>query len=92
MVFVHGLLSDPSTWIRLANELESNPEFHQRYQLLAFQYPTGKAFLESAMHFRHELAALFDELWEQTRDPAILHTVLIGHSMGGLVSPRRRSG
>lgn len=86
VIFVHGLLSDPSTWISLVNELSANPRFHERYQIFAFTYPTGKAFLTSAAEFRRELATLMNSLWDEYQDPALHHTVLVGHSMGGILS------
>ena len=86
IVLLHGLLSDSTTWLNTINELSRDPEFFQHYQLLIFQYPTGKAFMSSAAEFRHEILTLFDKMWEEHRDPAIHHTVLIGHSMGGLLS------
>ena len=44
LVFVHGLLSDPTTWVTMANELRVRPEIRKRYQLWAFEYHTGEPF------------------------------------------------
>jgi pimeloyl-ACP methyl ester carboxylesterase len=86
IVFVHGLLSDPATWADMANDLRSIPWVNQRYQLWAFRYPTLDPFLESAAAMRaqtHQAIAQLDPLGTQ---PALQHMVLVGHSMGGLVS------
>jgi hypothetical protein len=85
IVFVHGLLSDPTTWVTFGNELTSQPWFRQRYQVWVFRYPSGMPFLVSAATLRRELnAALAASCAED--DPAAQQTVLVGHSMGGLVS------
>ena len=86
VVFVHGLLSEAPTWKELGNELRADPRIPQRFQLWAFQYPTGQPFLRSAAELRRELSALAAALDPHGRDPALRNVVLIGHSMGGLVS------
>jgi len=86
IVFVHGLLSQPQTWQPLGNDLRSQPWFRQRYQVWAFRYPTGQPFLNSALDLRHELAAIISSHAEACDDPAASQIVLVGHSMGGLVS------
>ena len=86
LIFVHGLLSDPLTWATMANEIESNPELSDRYQIWAFRYPTGEPFLRSAATLRQELQAAIDTYDPQHQDPAMSQMVLVGHSMGGLIS------
>ncbi len=86
LVFVHGLLSDPSTWSDMANELRAQPDIIARYQLWTYEYPTGQAFLRSAAALRQQLYAARNELDPARQDPALDQMVLIGHSMGGLVS------
>ncbi|MFN0053199.1 MAG: esterase/lipase family protein [Planctomycetales bacterium] len=86
VVFVHGILSEPTTWFWLGNELRAAPWFRYRYQIWAFKYPTGRPFLASATDLRQELEAAVTTLPQGQHDPALSQMVLIGHSMGGLVS------
>ncbi|MHC4959530.1 MAG: esterase/lipase family protein [Planctomycetota bacterium] len=79
VVLVHGLKSTPRTWATMINDLASDPEIRRHYQVWLFGYPTGMPILWSAMKLREALAAAqeehgFDEI------------VLIGHSMGGMIS------
>ena len=86
IIFIHGLLSDPMTWAELFESIHVDPEFQDRYQFWAFQYPTGAAFLRSAANLRRELATLLACIDPDGADPALSQMVLIGHSMGGLVA------
>lgn len=86
VVFVHGLLSDRMTWVDMVNDLRSNKWFNERYQIWAFQYPTGQAFHRSGAGLRRALRAAVHDLDPNGRDPAMSKMVLVGHSMGGLVS------
>lgn len=86
VVFVHGLLSDPSTWTDLVNELRSHPELTAKYQWWGFQYSTGEPFLTSAAVLRRQLRQIRMIYDPQRQDPAFSQIVLIGHSMGGIVS------
>lgn len=83
LVFVHGLLSDPYVWANMANEMFARPDLLERYQIWGFEYATGEPFLSSAADMR-------DELWRAEAvfgtDPAFSQMVLVGHSMGGLIS------
>ena len=85
-VFVHGLLSDPATWINVANELRAVPWIVNRYQIWAYRYPTGEPFLDSAAKFRELLYEAVATCDHAGHDRALQQIVLIGHSMGGLIS------
>ena len=86
LVFIHGLLSDPTTWITMANELRAKPEIQERYQIWAFEYHTGEPFVRSAQSLRKDLAEAIERLDPHRQDPALANMVLVGHSMGGLVA------
>lgn len=86
VVFVHGLLSDPSTWVDLGNQLRAQSWFRKQYQVWVFRYPTSTPFLVSAAVLRRELNAALGSAPEAKGDLAANYMVLIGHSMGGLVS------
>ncbi len=86
IVFVHGFYSSPKIWAHFANEILARPELRDRIQLMAYRYPTGRPFLESAAILRREILAMKDKYDPRGEDPGISNTMLIGHSMGGLVS------
>jgi pimeloyl-ACP methyl ester carboxylesterase len=86
VVFSHGLLSNPATWMDLANDLRSVPGFTDRYQVWAFRYATGSPFLEAAAILRRDLHSIVATADPDDQDPALHNMVLLGHSMGGLVS------
>jgi len=80
VVFVHGLISTPFDWVKTINGLQADPEIRKRYQFWVFAYPTGNPVLYSALRLREELAKV-DKLYPNHKD-----YVLVGHSMGGLLS------
>jgi pimeloyl-ACP methyl ester carboxylesterase len=86
VLMVHGLWSSPSTWMPMFNDLRSFPELRKHYQFWFYQYPTGQPFWLSATQFRADLNKLRAELDPDHRYPALDQAVLVGHSMGGLVS------
>jgi pimeloyl-ACP methyl ester carboxylesterase len=86
VLMIHGLLSSPVTWAPLFNDLRADPELNSRYQFWFYRYPTGNPYLESAADLRQALDRLRAELDPGRQDPAFDRMVLVGHSMGGLVS------
>jgi pimeloyl-ACP methyl ester carboxylesterase len=80
VVFVHGLISTPFTWVETINGLLVDPEIRKHYQFWVFAYPTGNPVLYSALRLREELAKV-DKLYPNHKG-----YVLVGHSMGGLLS------
>ncbi len=86
VVFIHGLLSDPTTWMDAANELRANPELARKYQFWTFRYPTGGALLDSAADLREKLQTVRETFDPAGEDAAMSRMVLVGHSMGGLVA------
>ncbi|MDA8745413.1 alpha/beta fold hydrolase [Rubripirellula amarantea] len=86
LVLVHGLLSDPLTWTNMVNELRSNRQLCDRYQVWGFRYSTGTQFLGSAALLRQQLGEIRNVYDPQRADPALSRMVLVGHSMGGLLA------
>ncbi|MCI0332451.1 MAG: alpha/beta fold hydrolase [Planctomycetes bacterium] len=86
VVMVHGLWSSPITWMEMYNDLRSDPLVRQHYQFWFYLYPTGQPFWISATQMREDLALMRRELDPKREDPALDQMVLVGHSMGGLVS------
>ena len=80
IVFVHGLLSTPFTWVKTINGLQADPEIRKRYQFWVFGYPTGNPILYSALRLREELAKA-DRLYPNHKP-----YVVVGHSMGGMIT------
>lgn len=86
VVMVHGLWSSPVTWMEMFNDLRSDPYIRDYYQFWFYLYPTGQPFWLSAGKMRIDLANMRGALDPQKRAPALDQMVLVGHSMGGLVS------
>ncbi|WP_165251798.1 esterase/lipase family protein [Paludisphaera soli] len=85
LIFVHGLYDTPYTFTDLMNSLRSIPGFLDRYQIIGYRYATGLTFLHSAALFRRDLHR-FEAAFDPSRsDPGLQNTVLLGHSMGGLL-------
>jgi pimeloyl-ACP methyl ester carboxylesterase len=86
IVLVHGLASSPITWSHLENDLRAQPAIMCRYQIWVFRYDTGDPFLTSAAELRRQLATLRQTYDPLHLDPCMSRIVMIGHSLGGLVS------
>jgi pimeloyl-ACP methyl ester carboxylesterase len=86
VVMVHGLWSSPITWMEMYNDLRSDPLLRDHYQFWFYLYPTGQPFWFSATQMRDDLALMRRQLDPARQYPALDQTVLVGHSMGGLVS------
>lgn len=86
VVMVHGLASSPLTWMPMFNDLRSFEELRRSYQFWFYQYPTGQPFWISATQMRTELVDLRTRLDPAKQHPTLDQLILVGHSMGGLIS------
>ena len=86
VLMVHGLWSSPETWTEMINDLRSLPEIRNRYQFWTYLYPTGEPFWISATQMREDLQEVRNTIDPDRKWPSLDQMVLIGHSMGGLVS------
>ena len=86
LIFVHGLFSDPQTYLAMANHIRACPDLDDRYQIWMFRYPTGGAVLQSAATLRTQMKALISLCRSCNNNPQLDQIVMVGHSLGGLVT------
>jgi hypothetical protein len=72
--------------MEMFNDLRAFPEIRNRFQFWFFLYPTGQPFWASAAQLRDTLTEVRGTLDPGVRNPNLDQLVLVGHSMGGLVS------
>lgn len=80
ILFVHGLQDTSATWMPMFNQLLDDPQIRDHYQFWFFTYPSGYPFPYSAGLLRHDLDR-FDKAYPDHKP-----IVIIGHSMGGLLT------
>jgi pimeloyl-ACP methyl ester carboxylesterase len=86
VLMVHGLWSSPITWMEMFNDLRGDPDLRRDYQFWFYLYPTGQPFWRSGTQLRNDLVKLRRELDPNKQEAALDQMVLVGHSMGGLIS------
>jgi len=80
VIFIHGLASTPQMWVNVINEIEGDPDLRGRCQYWVVSYPSGTPVSYAAMRVREDLAAI------EKKYPCPYGYVVVGHSMGGLIS------
>jgi pimeloyl-ACP methyl ester carboxylesterase len=80
VLFVHGLNNSPAIFSPVIEFLRSDPKIRRNYQFWAFGYPTGLPYPMSAAILRYQLEKM------NRRYPGHKDIVLIGHSMGGMIT------
>jgi hypothetical protein len=86
LLMVHGLQSTPLAFVNLTNDLVADPMVRQRYQVWHYHYPTGAPVLQNAAVFRRVLSSTLREIDPEGNDFATNNLVVIGHSMGGILT------
>jgi pimeloyl-ACP methyl ester carboxylesterase len=86
VVMVHGLWSSPITWMEMFNDLRASADIRDQYQFWFYMYPTGQPFWISAKRMREDLMKVRKKVDPGHESEMLDQMVLIGHSMGGLVS------
>ncbi|GAA5481761.1 hypothetical protein Hsar01_00972 [Haloferula sargassicola] len=80
VLLVHGLQDTPATFAPMYYNLMADPELRKRCQFWVFSYPSGYPYPWSAALLRRELDRM------QRECPGHRDIVIVGHSMGGLLS------
>jgi pimeloyl-ACP methyl ester carboxylesterase len=85
VVFVHGTASNPSVWLNMINDLDSDPVIRRHYEFFIFGYDSGQPILYSGMQLRRALSEAERVLQAGGADPCLDEMIVIGHSQGGLL-------
>ena len=80
VIFIHGLGDTSAIWIPMIDFLRTDEDIRDRYQFWSFRYPSGIPYPLAAAILRRELDR-FREIYPSHKD-----TVVIGHSMGGMIA------
>lgn len=86
VLMVHGIWSSPMTWMEMFNELQADPEIRRKYQFWFYLYPTGEPVAFTAAALREEIRKVRNDCDPYRRNPKLDEMVVVGHSMGGLMS------
>lgn len=86
VVFTHGLMSGPATFANLTNRLLVDPVIRENYQFWFFGYPSGLAWTIPASRQRKALEELMQEYNPRGDSREMNNIVMVGHSMGGLIT------
>ena len=86
LVLVHGLMSSAESWLPFIDQLLADPMVREKYQILMFNYPTGGPILTNAADLRESLGQLQKEHNPGRGNPFMRKMVILGHSMGGVIS------
>ncbi|WP_157903133.1 MULTISPECIES: esterase/lipase family protein [Cupriavidus] len=86
IVMLHGLASSPEAWVNVANEVLGDETLRQRFQVWQVYYPTNLPLAINQATIRHAITETLAHFDPQGRAAASHDIVLIGHSMGGVLS------
>jgi pimeloyl-ACP methyl ester carboxylesterase len=84
IVMIHGLASSPETWVSLTNNIMGDQKPRDHYQVWQVFYSTNMPIFESRFQINALLKQAFAQV--QPNTPSAQDAVLIGHSMGGIIS------
>lgn len=86
LVLVHGLMSTAEGWLPFVNQLLADSVVREKYQILFFNYPTGNMVAKNAADLRDALVTFQKSYDPDRRNPRMRNMVILGHSMGGIIS------
>lgn len=86
IIMLHGLASSPATWVNLTNNLLADPVLQENYQVWQVFYATNLPILENRYQIQSLIEAAYHFSDPEGVNKASRNSVLIGHSMGGIIS------
>lgn len=84
IVLIHGLASSPETWVQLTNNILGDKRLRDQFQIWQVFYSTNMPIFES----RLQINSLLKQAFAKTLPNSVSahNAVVIGHSMGGIIS------
>ena len=86
IIMLHGLASSPEAWINVANEVLGDEALRQNYQIWQVYYPTNAPLAFNNKAIRTALEQTLEHFDPSGTAQASRDMVLVGHSMGGVLS------
>lgn len=86
VIMLHGLASSPATWVNVTNNLLADPVLRKHYQVWQIFYSTNLPILENRYHIQQLIEQAYHTTDPSITQPASRNSILIGHSMGGVIS------
>jgi triacylglycerol esterase/lipase EstA (alpha/beta hydrolase family) len=86
IIMLHGIASSPEAWVNTANEVLGDETLREQYQLWQLYYPTNLPLIVNVQSIRKRILSTLRHFDPDGSAPASQDIVLIGHSMGGLLS------
>ncbi|HRO88395.1 MAG TPA: alpha/beta hydrolase [Chiayiivirga sp.] len=86
LLMIHGLASSPEAWVNVANEVMGDETLRREFQIWQVYYPTNMPLVLNQFAIRRIFNDTLRHFDPQGTAPASYDTVLIGHSMGGVLS------
>ncbi|SSW66157.1 esterase/lipase family protein [Achromobacter agilis] len=86
IIMLHGLASSPEAWINMANEVLGDETLRQHYQIWQVYYPTNAPLATNNRAIREALSQTMAHFDPAGTAQASRDIVVIGHSMGGVLS------
>lgn len=86
IIMLHGLASSPEAWINVANEVLGDDTLRQYYQIWQVYYPTNMPMVVNHYAIQKAIEETLAYVDPTGTAQASRDIVLIGHSMGGVLS------
>ena len=86
LLMVHGLASSPEAWVNMANDLMGDVSIRQNFQIWQVYYPTNMPIALNHVAIRRVVGDAMQHFDPSGQHSASKDMVVVGHSMGGVIS------
>ena len=86
LLMIHGLASSPEAWVNVANEVLGDEVLRREFQIWQVYYPTNVPLVLNQSAIRRAFTSTLRHVDPEGTARASRDSVLIGHSMGGVLA------